>query len=187
MKIAILLIPVLIFLQGCTLVTLEAPLGDHPVRINISNWEGIWYDDENVVLFITVKNQTNSILNVKAVEGSGEVLKIKEFTVILRSGTKIVYASIPFREIADKKELNNKNRDLYLWGAVKNYNGRIIFYSPDGNEFREFIEDGKLKGVIEKGYVYISSSEKTVMKLSESEKSGTLFDWKNPIILRKLK
>jgi len=187
MKKVIILILAVILFQGCSLVTVKKPIGEKSFSINISAWEGIWYDGDNTVLFIKVRDKKKSVLNVKAVENSSDILKIKEFNVFLRKGAKMIFANIPFKDIADKKELNLRNRDCYIWGAVKNQNNRIVFFSPDGKEFKDLIDEGKLNGVAEKGYIHLSSSVKIVMELCESERSGRMFDWENPVIFRKLK
>jgi hypothetical protein len=187
MKKAVILILTAILFHGCSLVTVKKPIGEKSPNINILAWEGIWYDGDNSVLFIKVKDKKNSVLYVRAVENSSDTLKIKEFDVILRKGTKMLFANIPFKEIAEKKELNSRNRDCYIWGAVKNQNNRIIFFSPDGKEFRDLIDEGKLNGVAENGYIHLSSSVKAVIELCESERSGRMFDWENPVIFRKLK
>ncbi len=187
MKKLILLLIVFFAIAGCSMVTIRDLPGEAPLKISAPDWDGIWYDGEKTVVFISVSDENSGILKVKAVEGEGEELKVKKFTLFLRNGKNILYAGVYFGEIADKDEVNNSNRDRYVWGVIKLLNGRILFFPPEGKSFRELIDEGVLKGKAGKGYVHIDSSWKDVEKTVRSNLTGHFYDMKNPVVLSRIK
>lgn len=188
---------VALFLSGCDVVTSLNPVGTNPIQIQKDDWEGVWYsgvEKGGMVFYVWVKDKDKGILRFGVVK---EDEKEKDFTLMkldvqLRKGKSSVFGNILFKQMGNGEETELVEKS-YLWFMIENAGDSIVIHVPNANIFKELVKDGKHKGeaVSSKagwvGFVVICEPTEKITDVIESyDDSGKLFNWKSPIMLRRI-
>lgn len=165
-------------LSSCT--TAIAPVGDRPVSLDASEWEGSWtaYDgDDRWNIRIEVLDPANGELEVTNLfpdDGPGAR------TVYLREAGPWMFAST----LDDPAESDPDSAEpVYSWVRIQATPHLILFWAPDYGRFEELVEEGTLPEPNSSSRARIGRLEPEHYDLMTSGAEGVLFDWDMPGVL----
>lgn len=179
-------------LCGCTAVTSLTPVGTKPVVTEKKDWEGVWYNGDGLLCFIRVKDKNKGILRVAMLNGGKEGkedidFSLKKFDVHIKQGKSLKFANFLCRDVFEKKEINKSTEKAYCWFMITNSKENILLYIPNSKFYNKLITDKKLKGEEVDNCIIISDSSEKILEVIDSYgDQGQLFNWKEPIPLRRL-
>ncbi|NOY75012.1 MAG: hypothetical protein GXP32_04385 [Kiritimatiellaeota bacterium] len=179
-----------VFLFGCTIVSSVDPVGEKPAPLKEKDWIGAWYDGDSFICFIKVKDEARGILRAAVLntdKKDAEDFSLRNFDVQIRKNDGLMFANILYGDLMNEKDVNEENAKTYVWFMLVKLRGKIVLYMPNGGLFEKLIKAKKLKGKIIKDGIVVSASNENFRKLIDSRgKSGELFNWTEPITLRRL-
>ena len=164
------LVPAIFFLASCESVLTTEPMGDTVVQLSPEEWQGTWLHHEAVVT-TTVLDEDSGLLQAAWIERGedGSDMEVSKGTV---------------RATGDKTFFVTRDEDqneLFHWARVKKGENYLIMWSPNVEQFRILVNDGKLPGeVTESGVVLGELKPETIEMIDDP--SANLLEWKNPDI-----
>ncbi len=161
-------------ISGCGFVYTTQPIGERPILIETSDWEGTWINEDQFIT-INVQDETKGLLQISWIEKKLGQVKLESCKVHLLESGDWIFASIPDKD----------NPEQYLWGRIKQDGRQVIFWVPDSEKFKTLVEEGKLPGKIEDNNVLLGNLTSEHLKLITSEATGILFEWDEPIVFRR--
>jgi len=174
----------LLALYGCPAVYVDRPIGEDPIKLDAADWDGTWIGSD-AALVIRVKDGENGILQIAWIETEGEQF-------IMKTGTAYVRQSSGQTLISLRDEETTTTR--YLWGVLSRTDEQMVVLAPNPDKFAALLESGRLPGRIDPCSndktadcdVYLESLEPLHLELILSEEEGFLFDWSEPLVLRRI-
>ena len=169
-------------MYSCKPVVSVEPVGYESVAADSLSWEGVWKqtnDGEKQVLYIKVINPKEGILDVKLIDNNNtdeDNPKEVKFKAILKKGDKYNYINVLYGEILNKKDIDEKYKNTYLWGTIKKSKNKIIINYPDDHSFEEFINKKKLNGRINNDIIILNESSSTITNFIERKSFELIFD-----------
>jgi len=158
-------------LVGCGGVTSSRPAGDTIPSIDVREWEGNWRitDESEIVFGVEVEDADQALLKVTMFPNS------PPSPMFLRSAGSDLFASIA-PHFAPKE---------FHWFRVAVQDDTMLVWQPDALKLRRLVDDGTLPGKTADGRIELGKLSAENMALITSEDEGVLFDWKNPLVLRR--
>jgi hypothetical protein len=170
LKSVFVLISVFIFLTGCESVMTTQPIGETVVQLDPEQWQGTWLHHEAIVT-TTVLDKDNGLLQASWLERRED-------------GSQLETAQGTVRETGDMMFFvtrDENQKELFHWARVKKGDNYLILWSPNVEQFKILINDGKLPGKVTEGSVVLGE-----LKPEDIEKfddpSANLLKWKEPDI-----
>ena len=170
LKSVFVLIPVIIFLAGCESVLTTQPMGETVVQLSPDQWEGTWLTPEGVGI-TTVLDKDKGILQASWI-GRGEGGTDME----VFKGTVRATGDITFFAARDENQ-----KELFHWARVKKGDNYLVMWSPNVEQFKILIKDGKLSGKVTEGSVVLDELKPEIIEMID-DPSANLLKWKEPDI-----
>jgi hypothetical protein len=165
-------------LAACDVVLSTHPVGLEPVAVEAEEWEGTWVADDGAFT-LRVPEGAAGRVELGWIEEEGDRFVLKTSRVHLRSAGEWMFGSLENDE--DPQNVR------YLWGRLEKDEGKILFWLPGVEKFRQLVEEGLLPGeIVEGGDVVLGQLGAEHLKLITSGEKGVLFEWEAPMILRRL-
>ena len=164
---------------GCSQVLVKAPVGDSPLSIEASEWEGDWLaltpdQDEFETISIKVADADRGMIRVFVVQDG----KVQAADVHLRQAGPDVFASTL------KAEPRSLGRFIFLGRVIKRENA-IFVWAPDMGRFRRLVAQGQLRASStandRTGDVVLESLGSADLAMVSSPE--ILFQWDKPTVL----
>ena len=165
---------ILLTVCGCSSVTSKRPVGAQPARILANQWEGDWHTRDGAVR-VKVVNVEKGILEAFWIDDD------RQGNPVMRS-TKIVLRESGGWLFANAEDEKGKG---YVWGRVRNEDGRILVWAPDDRRFLQLIKDGVFPGKVEGNDVLLEELKPGHLEMITSGDKGILFQWDQPTIFVK--
>jgi len=164
-------------LAGCGAVYVKSPIGEEPLTLNPSNWEGDWFSGDGAVVSVKVLDRDQGILQLSAVDYDSENQpRLVSETVHVRKWKDHLFASVPTQCDDDVP--------AFFWARLERVAERVIFWLPDRRKIKALVETGKLPGAIEKDEdVVLGDLKDSHYEILTSEKEGILYQWDDPGVL----
>ena len=174
-------------LVGCDSVGTRYPLSADPQPIDAEQFEGAWMVDNDV---IHIHYDSQGVARMAGVEWDNETdsFKLNEAEIIVAEGEGHNYMSVG---IADDEAAEAGKVEEYL--LVQYYftdEPDMVIWMPISGAFVAAVESGKLKGEITKGEmsssILLTDSGETIIKFLDDPENDDLFEYREPMILRKI-
>jgi hypothetical protein len=177
--------PILIALAGCSVITSMNPIGIQPVKLDPADWDGLWTDGEGYV-FMKVKDAEQGIVHatITGLEYSDETgkLEIEQFDLFIRAGKSGKFMNFRLKDTADDGIMNEENTESYVWLLCEKNSNQLMLFTPNVDQFKSLITDGKLKGSIFKsGAMLTGTSDEITGYLDSVPEQHMLYEWKDPV------
>jgi hypothetical protein len=171
----------LILCVGCSSVTVKQPLPRKASPSELAAFEGEWVSEGQIVFMRFDDGGMGHFAGVDWKEGKFR-LDEGEFTV--SKGAEKGFLSARVME-------NGKWSEGYYVAQYRfTDEGDLILWLPDVGAFADVVDKGKLDGVVEKGTqsrsVVITSPPEKVLAFLNDPVNGTLFDYREPMIIKRL-
>jgi len=164
------LIPVIIFLAGCESVLTTQPMGETVVQLNPEQWQGTWLHPEAVVT-TTVLDKDNGLLQASWVERREDGIHMEVAKGTVRAtGDKMFFVT---------RDENQK--ELFHWARVQKEDNYLIMWSPNVEQFKTLITNGKLPGEVTEDSVVLGELKPEAIEMID-DPSANLLEWKDPDI-----
>lgn len=171
-------------LAACDVVVSTHPVGLEPVAVEAEEWEGTWVADDGAFTLRVPEKGAAGRVELGWIEEEGDRFVLKTSQVYLRSAGEWMFGSVENDEDPGSGRPENVR---YLWGRLEKDEGKILFWLPSVEKFRQLVEDGVLPGEVEEGGdVVLGQLAAEHLELITSGKKGVLFEWEAPMILRRL-
>lgn len=170
----------LLTLSGCGAVYVKAPIGEAPLVLIASEWEGEWISGDEGVVSVKVLDREQGILQLSAVDYNSENKpKLVSETVHIRKWKQFLFAAVPTEGKGDVP--------LFFWARLERVADRVVFWLPDRRKIKVLVEAGKLPGLVEKNDdVVLGDLKESHYEILTSEKEGILYNWDDPGVLVRL-
>ena len=162
------LIPVIIFLAGCESVLTTQPVGETVVQLNPEQWQGTWLHHEAIVTTI-VLDKDNGLLQASWIEKREDGIDME-----VAKGSVRATGDMTFFVAEDENQ-----KGLFHWARIKKGDNYLIMWSPNVEQFKVLIEDGKLPGKVTEGGVQLDELKPETIKMVD-DPSANLLKWKEP-------
>lgn len=167
-------------LHGCSEVTSPYPMGEKEVELTAEEWNGTWLTPEGGVFIVTVLESHQGLLEVTWIDEENEELILSRGSAFVRESSKWVFLSLG-GESGEQVVVEE-----YLWFLLKKNGDALILWGPDTKKFARLVKDGLLPGTIDSGDVHLGDLDAKHYELIVSEQQGVLFEWDQPLILRRI-
>ena len=164
-------------LSACSAVLVREPIGEAPYPVQREEWEGEWIQEDGLTI-IRVTDEGEGTLLIAGVEEDDDALRLETLKVTLRQSGGWVFASL-------RDETASGKEDEYVWGRVRKDDNLIVVWLPDADKFKRLIEEGILPGETGDG-ILLTDLKKEHYEIITSEAQGVLFEWDEPMILRRV-
>jgi len=174
-------------LVGCDSVGTRYPLSADPQPIDVEQFEGAWMMENDV---IHIHYDSQGVARMAGVEwdDQADAFKLNQAEIIVAEGAGHNYISLG---IAEDEAAEAGKFDEYM--LVQYYftdEPDMVIWMPVSGAFAEAVESGKLKGEITKGEmstsVLLTDSGETIIKFLDDPENDDLFQYREPLILRKI-
>lgn len=170
-------------LCSCTSVTCKQPVGEKPVALDKAKWNGSWTSVDGDVFYTRVKDSSTGLLELVSVSVEDSEIRVEKAVVQIRQSADWLWVS-----------MKGENDENFSFGRVTEPGHEIIYWIPKAAPFAERVRNGELPGVLikesdgqEKGGVILNALATEHLKAIEAGKWGEVFDWSQPVVLRRLK
>lgn len=170
-------------LCSCKTVTSKQPVGEKSVELDKATWNGSWTTADGDVIYTRVKDSIKGILETVTVSVSDSEINTERGTVQIRKSADWLWASA-----------KSEGEENFAFGRINAPGDEIIIWIPKPAPFADRVRKGELPGVLdkdsegkEKGDVLLNALPTQQIKAIEEGKWGEVFDWSQPIVLRRLK
>jgi hypothetical protein len=159
-------------LAGCDYVASKHPVGETPLALEESEWEGAWLEGDSPVT-VRVVDAKQGLLQAAWVEERDGEFVMDSVDVFLRRFEDWTFASFAG---VDQDEPN------LLWGRLgrDDRNGLFLWW-PRPEAFKRLVEEGRLPGTIDGDDVLLERLEAEHLAIIASEEQGVLFEWDEPM------
>jgi hypothetical protein len=164
----------------CSTVTTPYAVGERDLQINAEEWEGLWLGaDGGVVVLKVIDSATGSLDAFWLDEESGTPV-LRRSAARLRESHGWIFGSVP-----DEVDDDGTEPPEFVWARVVNDRETLTLWSPDVEKFKRLVEEGRLPGTASSS-VELGTLEPSHYELITSDAEGVLFDWEEPIVLRRV-
>ena len=164
-------------LSACSPVLVRDPIGEAPYPVQREEWEGEWIHEDGLAI-IRVADEGEGTLLISGVEEKDDALRLETLKVTFRRSGEWIFASM-------RDESASKKENEYVWGRVRKVDDLILVWLPDADKFKRLIEEGILPGETDDG-VLLTDLKKAHYEIITSGAQGVLFEWDEPMILRRV-
>lgn len=167
---------------GCYEVLSPRPMGELDVKLIPEEWDGVWFvSDSDFVVFKVADPETSSLQAsfLERDETGSPVLEHTSFFV--RESGDWLFISMP--------NVNEEHTEPveYHWGRAKKDGDTLLVWLPDHDKFEKLVNEGVLPGETASTDVKLGELDSSHYAILTSEERGVLFDWDEPIILRRIR
>jgi hypothetical protein len=170
-----------LFLCHCSNVTTPYPLGERDLQIQAEEWEGLWLSADGGVVVLKVVDPSTGSLDAYWLDEESGTPVLRRSPARLRESHGWVFGSVPEEESDGGTEPVD-----YVWARVVKNEETITFWIPDVEKFRRLVEEGRLPGTAS-GNVELGTLEPSHYERITSEAGEVLFEWEEPVLLRRFK
>ncbi len=164
------LILAIILLAGCESVMTTQPMGEMVVELSPEQWQGTWLHHE-VIVTTTVLDKDNGLLQASWIERQEDGNSME-----VAKGTVRATGDMTFFVARDENQ-----KELFHWARVKKGDNYLIMWSPNVEQFKTLIKDGKLPGKVIEGSVVLDELKPEAIQMID-DPSVNLLKWKEPDI-----
>jgi hypothetical protein len=164
----------------CSNVTTPYPLGERDLQINADEWEGLWLGADGGVVVLKVVDSSVGLLDAFWLDEESGTPVLRRSPARLRESHGWVFGSVPEEESDDGTEPPD-----YVWGRILKDGETLTLWLPDVEKFRHLVQNGRLPGIASSS-VQLGTLEPSHYELITSEAEGVLFDWEEPVLLRRV-
>lgn len=169
LKSVFVLIPVVVFLAGCESVLTTQPIGDTVVQLSPEQWQGTWLHHD-AVFTTTVLDKDKGSLQASWIEQSEVGIEME-----VAEGTVRATGDMTFFVTKDK------TKELFHWARVEKGDNYLIMWSPNVEQFKVLINDGRLPGKVTEGGVLLGELKPEAIQMID-DPTANLLEWKDPDI-----
>ena len=171
----------LLVFSGCSTVTTTQPLSSDPKPIDKEQFEGVWLSNDQL---LHVMFADNGVGKIAGLEWKDDQFNIARGEMIVADADGKNLLSVRFEE-------DGKWPDEYFFVEYKfSEQGDLILWAPDPEAFKTLVEEKKLKGTVKQDKnstnVTITNMPEVFLKVVNSQESMKLFEYKEPVILKKI-
>ncbi|MCP4709531.1 MAG: hypothetical protein GY869_12965 [Planctomycetes bacterium] len=176
-----------LILVGCETVGTKYPLSAEPQPIDAEQFEGAWMVDDSV---IHIHFDSKGVARMAGVEWDeqADAFKLNEAEIIVAEGDRHNYMSLGIVEDESKGPGGESQYMLLQYYFTEAPD--MVIWTPVSGAFAEAVESGKLKGEITKGEmsssVLLTDSGSVIVEFLDDPENGDLFEYREPMILRKI-
>ena len=166
------------FLAGCSAVVLNEPFPESELPDEMrENLEGVWQLEE---MAVNIAFTSNGIPWMAMVDWEGDTFRLLTYRLYFTKQNDSLFFCMP-------TEPGKTNE--YFFAEFKQNEGRIVVWNPSVDVFGQLVENGTLAGSQEKEKysTSITLEDKAVKILELISTNSAAFNYKEPILLRKLK
>jgi len=168
-------------MAGCSSVTVKQPLPRMADDSELAAFEGEWVSEGQILY---VRFGADGIGRFAGVDWKEDRFSLDEGEIIVSKGAGKSYLSLRLME-------NGKWLDGYYIAQYRfTGQGDLILWLPDIGAFADAVGNRRLDGVVEKGSqtgsVVVTSTPEKVLAFLNDPASGALFDYSDPLIIKKL-
>ena len=169
------LIPAIIFLAGCESVLTTQPMGETAVQLSPEQWQGTWLHHETVVT-ITVLDKDNGLLQASWIEQQQDGIDLE-----VTKGAVRATGDMTFFVTEDENQ-----KGLFHWAIVKKGKNHLIMWTPNVEQFKVLIKDGKLPGKVTEDGVVLDKLKPEIIEMID-DPSANLLQWKEPDVFVRIR
>ena len=171
-------------LAGCDAVSVDEPVGEEAVALEVADWQGTWVSGE-VVLMTTVLDAAAGRVQAAWMERYEEGARLETSEGVVRRTGDWVFLSMPQPDDAEPDADAAPRPEAaarYLWVRVVNDGRTALLWWPDAEAFRAAVRDGRLPGVIgEDDDIHLGDLTAEHLELINAPESG-LLGWQEPMV-----
>jgi len=168
LKSVFVLVSVIIVLTGCESVMTTQPMGETVVQTSPEQWQGTWLHHE-VVVTTTVMDMENGLLQASWMERQGDGIDME-----VAKGSVRATGDMMFFVAKDENQ-----PEAYAWARVKKEDNYLIMWSPNVEQFKILVEEGKLPGKIIDGSVLLGELKPETLERID-DPAANLLMWDAP-------
>jgi hypothetical protein len=168
-------------LAGCSSVTIKQPLPRTADSAEQARFEGEWVTGDQIIY---MRFGSNGIGQFAGVDWKNGQFTCEKGEFIVSKGTASNFLSVRIPE-------NGKMQEMYFF--VQYYftrEGELVVWLPEAKAFADAVEKGKLLGTVERGKssisVVLTGTPEKILAFLNDPANGTMFDYKEPMIFKKL-
>jgi len=170
-----------LLLCSCSSVSTKYPLTADPKAIDQEKFEGSWQSDKSV---LRIQFAKSGIAQIAGLVWKDDNFEIARGEMIVTQGNEYNFLSVRFRE--DEEWMEGYLLVQYRFTDQ----GDLVLWRPNNDAFEEAILKTLLTGDIQKSthssQIRITSEPGTLLKFINDPDNLTLFEYREPMILRKI-
>jgi hypothetical protein len=169
-----------LFVIGCSSVTIEQPLSEHPTPLDKDKFEGTWLIEK---LILDIRFASNGVARIATTDWKDDRFRLVQGEMIVTEGRKDNFISVRFEE--DGAWTNQ----YFLLQYTFTDNGDLVLWLPNMDEFEDAIRTNTLQGVIEKQYstsISVTNPPAGLLDFMNDPQRQNLFELREPIVLRRI-
>lgn len=168
-------------LAGCSSVVTVQPLPQTRDQREHALLEGEWLSEDSVV---SLRFASDGVGRIAALDWRDDRFQIEEARLMICKGVAGSYFTVRVRE-------HGAWEDNYYFARYRlTSRGDLLVWVPTVDVFRAAVAAGRLEGTVAKGKwgtsVTVTSAPEKLLAFLEGRHNGNLFEWEEPIILRRL-
>lgn len=168
-------------LAGCSSVVILQPLPQTPDQQEHGLLEGTWVSEDSVV---SLRFASDGIGRIASLDWREDQFQLDEARLMICKGLAGSYFTIRVRE-------HGTWEDHYYFVRYRlTSRGDLLIWVPAVDAFSAAVASGSLEGTVAKGTwgtrVTVTSAPEKVLSFLNGCQNEKLFDWQEPIVLRRL-
>lgn len=165
----------LVSMAACSEVISVFPVGENSVSLKPEEWNGKWeavLSDGEFAMMEVLPGQEGML----RITGHSHGTDDKPMDAILRVSDGWMFINVAGDDNAG-----------YYWARIRNQDGRLIFvWLPSFDKSKKLVENGILPGEVRGSTVSLNLVRPEHLKIITSEAHGVIFDWEEPVVLRRV-
>lgn len=175
-------------LAGCEAVYSPRPLGDTLVTLDPAEWQGTWIGPDMVIITTVLDGAAGRLQTAWIERGPGGAkLEVVEGSV-RATGDWIFANTLEEKEDAEAPPVEADGTATgmdagprYTWLRLQKGQNHLTAWSPNVEQFKIFVGDGRLPGRVTDDGVVLGELTPAQLALINDPASG-LLDWNNPAV-----
>lgn len=181
-----------LLLAGCEAVYSPQPLGDTAVALDPAEWQGTWLAPDTVIITTVLDGEVGR-LQTAWMERGPEGAKMEVVEGSIRATGEWTFANM----LDDKRDAEQPaagenegetpadSEPVYSWLRLQKGQNHLTVWSPNVEQFKLFVGDGRLPGRVTDDGVVLGVLTPAQLALINDPASG-LLDWNNPAVFVKI-
>jgi hypothetical protein len=165
----------LLAMAACTEVSSIFPVGENSVSVKPEEWNGKWI----------VVPSDDEFAKIEALPGQDGMLRVTGFShgkedKPMNALLRVTNNGWMFANVA------TDDNSRYYWALIRNVEGNTIYvWLPNFARSKKLVEAGTLPGETQENSVSLDLLRPEHLKII-TEEHGVLFDWDQPLVLKKV-
>jgi len=175
------------FNWGCSVVYSEQPIGSDP-HIDPLAWEGVWMelsdtDTKDAIRVHVIDTASGELLITPAVADD----ECRVAHAFVRRQQDWTFVSIACGDPACSESCPSDDPVArYFWGVAEIDSDVLLVWTPVTERIADLVDDGRLPGERDGMNVMLRALEPDHYQALMSGEYGAVFDWRRPLILRRI-